>query len=89
MAGMRDAAIADRKASASEVRAHASALRALAEDLGLGVPAVRDDGAVVIHPIDAGYRSANRFASAASRIVGEYVHVITDDVPGAASARRL
>lgn len=49
----------------------------------------RDDGAVVIHPVDAGYRSANRFASAAGRIVADYVHVITDDVPGAVSARRL
>jgi hypothetical protein len=86
---MRDAAITDGKASAGEVLAHARELRALAEALGLGPPAVRDDGAVVIHPSDDGYRSANRFASGASRIVGEYVHVITDDVPGAASARRL
>jgi hypothetical protein len=86
---MRDAAITDGKASATEVQAHANALRALAEELGLGSPGVRDDGAIVIHPNDAGYRSANRFASGASRIVGDYVHVITDDVPGAASARRL
>ena len=86
---MRDVVITDGKASATEVRAHASALRALAEELGLGSPAVRDDGAIVVHPSDAGYRTASGFATEASRIVGDYVHVITDDVPGAVSARRL
>ena len=86
---MRHAAITEGKASAIEIRAHADALRALAEELGLGLPAVRDDGAIVFHPNDGGYRSANRFARGASRIVRDYVHVITDDVPGAASARRL
>jgi hypothetical protein len=50
---------------------------------------VRDDGAVVIHAPDAGYHTANRLSTASGKVVGAYVHVITDEVPGAAAARDL
>lgn len=86
---MSDAVVADRKATSREVSAHAAAVRRLATGLGLGAPRVRDDGTLVIHSSDPGYRAANRLSAAASALVGAYVHVITDDVPGAASAREL
>ena len=60
-----------------------------ANDFGLGGVRVRDDGAVVIHVSDTGYHTANRLSAASSEVVGAYVHVITDDVPGAAAARDL
>jgi len=84
-----DAAVADRKATVEEVTAHAREIRRVAADMGLGAPRVRDDGTVVVHVTDPGYQAANRFSAAASEAVGAYVHVITDDVPGAASARAL
>jgi len=86
---MSDAAVADRKASRAEVLEHAEVIRGLAVELGLSKPRVRDDGAVVVHSDEPGYRSATRLSTAASRVVGAYVHVITDDVPGAASALEL
>jgi hypothetical protein len=84
-----DAVAADRKATEAEVRAHGAAIRRLADEFGLGGVRVRDDGAVVIHATDAGYHTANRLSAASGQVVGAYVHVITDDVPGAASAREL
>lgn len=89
MACMADAAVTEHKADAGQVRAHAIEVGQLADNLGLLPPRLRDDGTVVIHATDAGYRTANRFSARASTIVGAYVHVITDDVPGAASAREL
>lgn len=89
MLHMADALVTDRKAAEAEIRAHAEGLHRLATDLGLPAPQLRDDGTVVIHPTDVGYRTANRFSSAASKLVGAYVHVITDDVPGASAARDL
>lgn len=86
---MSTAVASDRKATGSEVRAHAAAIRRQAAELGLAAPRVRDDGTVVIHSPDPGYRTANRLSAAASGVVGTYVHVITDDVPGAATARDL
>lgn len=89
MIDMSDAVAADRKATSEEVRGHAETIRQLARKLGLGAPRLRDDGTLVIHSDDLGYRDANRFSAVASRVVGAYVHVITDDVPAAASARDL
>lgn len=89
MAHMANTAATDHKAGAGEVHARAPEIRRLAADLGLPAPRLRDDGTVIIHATDAGYRTANHFSSAMSHIVGTYVHVITDDVRGAASARDL
>jgi hypothetical protein len=86
---LSDAVAADRKASEAEVRAHRIAIRRLANALDVSGIRVRNDGAVVIHTTDAGYHTANRLSVAASEVVGAYVHVITDDVPGAAGARDL
>jgi hypothetical protein len=86
---MADAVVADRKATGPEVRAHAIAVQRLADELALGHLRLRDDGTIVIHSSDPGYRAANLLSAAASREVGAYVHVITDDVPGARSARDL
>ncbi len=86
---MSDAAVADRKATADEVRGHAAVIRRLAADLGLAAPRARDDGTLVIHSDEPGYGAANRLSASASAAVGVYVHVITDDVPGAMSAQPL
>lgn len=86
---MARATTTDRKASAQEVRKHADALRAEAAELGIGPLAVRDDGTVVVHAVKPGYRQALDMSARASELVGVYVHVITDDVPGAADALEL
>jgi hypothetical protein len=86
---MTRATTTDRKASVREVRKHAAALRAVAADLGIGPVAVRDDGTVVVHADEPGYQQALQMSARASELVGVYVHVITDDVPGAADAREL
>lgn len=86
---MTRATTADRKASAEEVRQHADALHALAGELGVGPMAVRDDGTVIVHSDEPGYRQALDMSARASALVGTYVHVITHDVPGADSAREL
>jgi hypothetical protein len=88
-ARMSDTVAADRKATWREVRQQAAAIRRLAAEFGLAAPRIRDDGTVVIHSTDPGYHTANRFSAASTRAVGAYVHVITDDVPGAASAQDL
>lgn len=89
MARMAEAVVADRKATLFEVRGHADVIRQEAGALGLGSPRAREDGTVVVHSTEPGYRAANLLSVTASRIVGAYVHVITDDVPGAASAADL
>lgn len=86
---MTDAVTGERKATRSEVRAHGDAIRRLAAGLGLADPRVRRDGAVVIHSEEPGYRSVNRLSTEASRVVGAYVHVITDEVPGAVDVEPL
>lgn len=86
---MSDAVAADRKATEPEVRTHAAEIRRLARELGLSAPLLRDDGTVVVHPNDSGYHTANQLSAGASAVVGAYVHVITDDVPGATSLRPL
>ncbi|MDA8392163.1 MAG: hypothetical protein M0Z87_05050 [Actinomycetota bacterium] len=50
---------------------------------------LRNDGTVVVHSTERGYRAVTRLSAAVSEIVGHYVHVITDDVPGAVGAREL
>ena len=86
---MSDALAADRKATRDEAVAHASSLRESAARLGLGSLRIRDDGTLVIHSDDPGYKTANRLSVIAGHVVGAYVHVITDDVPGAAAAQEL
>ncbi|MCA1693960.1 MAG: hypothetical protein LC749_04070 [Actinobacteria bacterium] len=86
---MSDALAADRKATREEVHAQADVIRRMAHDLGIPAVRLRDDGTIVIHSDQPGYHVANRLSAEASRVVGAYVHVITDDVPGAASAREL
>jgi len=89
MVRVSKAVTADRKATMDEVRVHAAALSRLAGELGLDAPRLRDDGTVVIHSAHPGYQEANRLSAAASEVVGAYVNVITDDVPGAVRSRPL
>lgn len=86
MVAMSNATTTDRKASAAEVRAHAKHLRRLAEEVGVTDPRLRDDGTVVVHSERPGYRDAVALSQRLSDLVGCYVHVITDDVPGADDA---
>jgi hypothetical protein len=81
--------VADRKATADDVKPHRAAIRQLAGDLGLSSPRLRSDGTVIVHSDEAGYGAVTRLSVSASQIVGEYVLVITDDVPGALDAREL
>jgi hypothetical protein len=84
-----DALAADRKATRPEVVAHAESLRERAAQLGVPPLRIRDDGTLVVHSDQPGYKTANRLSAIASQVVGAYVHVITDDVPGAAAAQPL
>ncbi len=86
---MARATIVDRKATAAEVTAHAAAIRHSASRLGLGGVRVRRDGALVVHSAEPGYRSGTGLSVAASELVGTYVHVTADDVPGAVGAQAL
>lgn len=86
---MPRAALIDRKATTDEVAPHAVAIRRLTAELCLSDPRIRRDGTVVVHSNEAGYRAVKRLSTAASELVGTYVHVITDDVPGAANTQEL
>ncbi|MGI9120144.1 MAG: hypothetical protein ACR2G7_08515 [Acidimicrobiales bacterium] len=86
---MPNALAADRKAAPEEVLARADSIRQAALELGLARPRLRDDGTVVVHSDEPGYHAATLLSAEASRVVGAYVHVITDDVPGAATAQEL
>ncbi|MBA2316210.1 MAG: hypothetical protein H0V93_00240 [Euzebyales bacterium] len=86
---MANTVVADRKATLAEVLAHADAIRRLITAHNLGAPRIRGDGTVVVHSDESGYRSVNRLSTEASRVVGAYVHVLTDDVPGAADTQPL
>lgn len=79
----------DRKATAAEVRAHADALRVHAATAGVTDLRLFNDGTVVVHSEGPGYREAFNFSFLASESVGCYVHVITDDAPGANGAAPL
>jgi hypothetical protein len=78
--------ISDRRASWSEVAAHRAELRRRVLACGLREPRLREDGAIVVHAQEPGYRMTGRFAAEAAAVVGTYVHVLTDDVPGASGA---
>lgn len=86
---MPRATLIDRKAAFDEVTAHAATVRQLAADLGLSDLRLRRDGTVVVHSDEPGYRAVTRLSAAASDLIGAYVHVITDDVPGATGTREL
>jgi hypothetical protein len=81
--------MADRKATDDEVRTRAAAIRQLAAGLGLSQVRLRTDGTVVVHTPESGYGSVRRLSARATEMVNIYVHVITDDVPGAAGAKDL
>jgi hypothetical protein len=83
---MAKATTADRKASAADVRAHAEDVRRIADEVGVGEPRVRTDGTVVVHSEQPGYRDVVALSQRLTDLVGWYVHVITDDVPGADDA---
>lgn len=74
---------ADRRATAGEVAAKRVELRALASQHRFDAVHVAADGMIVVHTDQPGYRDLARFAGEASRLVGAYVQVITDDVPAA------
>lgn len=75
---------ADRRATAGEVTAKRVELRALASRHRFDAINVAADGMIVVHTDDPGYRNVARFAGEASRLVGAYVQVITDNVAAAA-----
>ena len=81
--------VADRKATQKEVAQHREAIRHLADGFGLTGARLRSDGAVVVHSPEGGYRNVFRLSAAASELVGRYVHVITDDVPGSTETNDL
>jgi hypothetical protein len=86
---MTNTVVADRRATLAEVLAHADAIRRLIIAYNLGAPRIRADGAVFVHSDESGYGSVNRLSMVASRMVGAYVHVLTDDVPGAVNTQPL
>lgn len=80
---MSELMTADRRATASEVAAKRAELRALASGHGFDAVRIATDGTIVVHSEDPGYRAIARFAGEASRLIGAYVQVITDDVTAA------
>ncbi|MDP8929036.1 MAG: hypothetical protein M3O70_10810, partial [Actinomycetota bacterium] len=58
-------------------------------EVGVSDVRLRDNGSVVVHSHDTGYRQVIELSKRLSPVVGCYVHVITDDVPGAADAQAL
>ena len=86
---MSEVGLIDRKATAREVSSHAADVRRLAGAAGLPGPRLRDDGTIVVHSEEPGYRAVTRLSATLSELVGVYVHVITDDAPAAGSAREL
>lgn len=81
---MSELMIADRRATADEVAARRVELRMLASRHRFNAIDVAADGMIVVRTDDPGYRDLARFAGEASRLVGAYVQVVTDDVPAAA-----
>ena len=62
------------------------ALSALAHQHRLGRPACRFSRTIVVRRDAAGYGPLRRYASEASKLVGVWVNVITDDAPAAGAA---
>ena len=87
MGAMSEVGLIDRRASAREVSSHAADVRRLVAVVGLTDPRLRDDGTIVVHSDESGYRAVTRLSAILSELVGAYVHVITDDVPGAGAVR--
>lgn len=83
---MSEAMVSDRRASWSEVAARRAELRRRALACGLREPRLREDGSIIVHSPEPGYRATGRFAAEAAAVVGTYVHVVTDDVAAAAGA---
>lgn len=77
------------RASAEMVRANARALRDAAHQAGLTDVRLRDDGALVVHATEPGYRQVIDLVARARAITGAYVHVVTDDGGGIEGARPL
>lgn len=77
---MSEAMVSDRRASWSEVDVRRAELRRRALACGLREPRLREDGSIVVHAPEPGYRATGRFAAEAAAVVGTYVHVLTDDV---------
>jgi hypothetical protein len=89
MASMTKATVADRKASAAEVRAQADTLRQLAAEVGVTDVHLHANGTVFVHSEAPGYRQVIELSKRISSVVGCYVHIVTDDVPAAADAQPL
>lgn len=68
---------------------HGPAIREVAARIGRGDLRLRNDGAVVVHSAEPGYRAVTSLSAAASELVGAYVHVLTDDVSGALDTEEL
>lgn len=81
---MSELMTADRRATAGDVAAKRAELRTLASRHRFDVVNVTANGMIVVHTDDPGYRGVARFAGEASRLVGAYVQVITDNVAAAA-----
>ena len=81
--------VTDTRATASTVRCHADAIRAAAHESGVSDVRLLDDGTVVVHSDGDDYSQVLALVRRARRIVGQYVDVITDDVPAAEGARPL
>lgn len=73
----------DRLATRSEVLASRRVLKKLAAEFGLTQARIAADGAVIVHSDESGYRVVMRYAQAASKAVGAWVNVVTDDAPAA------
>ncbi len=75
----------DRRATAEEMADKREELRTLASRRGFGAVHIAADGTIIVHIGSPGYRDIARFAGEASRLIGAYVQVITDDVPAASA----
>lgn len=85
---MSDLLTADRLATMAEVLAKRAELRSMAERYGFEDVALTDDGILIVPNAGPSYRRIARFAGEASRLVGAYVQIITDDVPAASVPTR-
>lgn len=77
--------ISERRAEFGEVDGRRAALRQAVKAAGLSRPRLRSDGAVIVHSDAPDYSQVLAFAAEARRIVGSYVHVITDGTPAGRS----
>ena len=77
--------ISERRAEYAEVDGHRDALREAVKRAGLSRPRLRSDGTVIVHSNAPDYSQVLTFAAEARRIVGSYVHVVTDGTPAGRS----